>query len=206
LFRTLVFDFGNVVGFFSHRLASERLAEYSDLSADEIHKQLWDSRLEDEYEANRITTAEFLRRTREACRLRCPDAVLLPIYTDIFYAPNQPVVDLLTRLKPRYRLVLASNTNELHAKQFLRQFAEALQPFDAVVLSHEVGARKPTGPFFAACQRVAQAAPGECLFIDDLAANVAGAEKAGWHGILYMGYADLCEKLAALGVLSTKDI
>jgi putative hydrolase of the HAD superfamily len=200
MIQTIVFDFGNVLGLFSHRLASERLAQYSDHSVDEIHAVLWDSPLEDDYEAGRISTDEFLRQVRQACHLSCPDHVLRQAYADIFYAPNPDVIALLPRLKPHYRILLASNTNELHAGQFVPQFADALRYFDAVVLSHKAGARKPTAAFFEYCQRLVRSAPTECVFIDDLSANVAGARAHGWHGIVYTSVEHLRHDLASIGV------
>ena len=41
------------------------------------------------------------------------------------------------------RLLLLSNTNEMHSRQFLAQFADTLAHFDHVVLSHQVGVRTP---------------------------------------------------------------
>ncbi len=72
-------------------------------------------------------------------------------------------------------MLLGSNTNEVHAQQFRRQFAEVLSHFDALVLSYEIGQRKPNAGFYAHCQELAQAAPHEIVFIDDLPANIAGA-------------------------------
>jgi putative hydrolase of the HAD superfamily len=201
MIKTIVFDFGNVIGLFSHRLASERLAAYSDLSVDAVHAILWDSPLEDDYEAGRVTTDEFLRRVRAECHLTCPDDILRALYTDIFYASNPELIALLPHLKPRYRLLLASNTNEIHARRFLEQFADSVRWFDALVLSHEAGTRKPARAFFEYCQRLVQCAPDECVFIDDLPANVAGARTHGWRVILYTNVDDLRRQFAALGVL-----
>src|SRR5262249_25627356 len=95
---------------------------------------------------------------------------------------------------------LGSNTSELHSRQFLRQFADTMRYFDAIVLSHEVGARKPLPAFYEHCLRRASCAPEECVFIDDLAANVAGAQACGLQGIVYRSSDDLRRRLAALGV------
>jgi glucose-1-phosphatase len=197
--KTLVFDFGNVIGFFDHWIVTNRLAPHAGIPADAIHAHLWDSQLEDDYEAGRISTADFLQKVRDVCQLRCSIEELAAAYEDIFW-PNPDVIALLPRLKPRYRLLLASNTNELHARKFLKQFAEPLTIFDALVLSHEAGARKPRPAFFEYCQRLAGCAPQECLFIDDLPANVAGAVACGWHGIVYRSIEDLRRQLSEHGV------
>jgi putative hydrolase of the HAD superfamily len=200
LIKTVVFDFGNVIGYFDHQLTLKRLTAHSDLSADALLAAFNWSQLEDNYESGRLSTAEFLQRLRTIGQLRCADELLAEAWSDIFW-PNPEVCALLPVLKPRYRLLLGSNTNDLHARQFRRQFAEPLRYFDALVLSHEIGVRKPRAGFFQHCQELAQCAPEECLFIDDLPANVAGAKALGWQGIVYTGIDDLRARLAALGIL-----
>jgi putative hydrolase of the HAD superfamily len=195
--KTIVFDFGNVIGFFDHRLVTNRLVPYAGISADGVHALLWDSQLEDDYEAGRISTREFLRRVQEAARLCCSQEELIAAYEDIFW-PNPEVIDLLPRFKPRYRLLLASNTNELHARKFLAQFAEPLRLFDHLVLSHLAGARKPKAAFFEHCQCLTNCAPDECLFIDDLPANVEGAQACGWQGIRYRPCVEVHRQLMEL--------
>src|SRR5262249_37432030 len=149
-----------------------------------------------DYESGRISTQEFLQRVRQTCQLTCADDLIAAAWADIFW-PNPEVCALLPRLKSRYRLLLGSNTNELHARQFRAQFADWLRCFDVVVWSHEIGARKPHAGFFEHCARRAGHPPNECVFIDDLPANVAGARACGWHGIVYTGFAELCRELTA---------
>src|SRR5881396_1057953 len=58
--QAIVFDFGNVIGFFDHRITTRRLAPYGDLSAEELFARLYGGALEDDYERGRLTTAEFI--------------------------------------------------------------------------------------------------------------------------------------------------
>jgi putative hydrolase of the HAD superfamily len=198
---TVVFDFGNVVAFFSHRKAAEQLAAYGDASAEAIHAYLFGGRLEDDYEAGRLSTASLIGMVRATFHLSCTDDEFRTAFADIF-APNPDVCGLVPALKEgRHRLVLLSNTNELHAGLFLRQFADTLGHFDALVLSHEVGLRKPDPRVFAECQRRAGAgSPAECLFLDDLPTNVEAARACGWHGLVYRPGDDLRRRLAEFGV------
>jgi glucose-1-phosphatase len=197
--KTLVFDFGKVVGLFDHHLTTKRLVAYAGLPADELHAHLYGGPLEEEYECGKITTAEFLCRVRQTCRLTCSNEVIATAWADIF-SPNHEVCALVPRLKPHYRLLLASNTNELHAEQFCRQLADTLRFFDAIVLSHKIGVRKPRAEFFHHCQRLAGCAAEECLFIDDLPGNVAGAIACGWNAIVFTDTTDLLKRFAAFGI------
>jgi putative hydrolase of the HAD superfamily len=197
--KTIVFDFGKVIGFFDHELVYEKLAPLAGVSGETVRSVLFDAQLEVEYESGRMTTTDLLRHVRETCGFRCPDEELIAGYADMFW-PNQPVCDLVPRLTPRYRLLLLSNTNEMHANQFRRQFADTLRHFDALVLSHEVGWRKPAPDIYTHCQRLAECEPAECVFIDDLPRNIDGARACGWEGIIYRDLDDLRQRLTDLGV------
>lgn len=196
---TVVFDFGNVVGTFSHRQSAEQVAVYTHLLPDAVLAHLYGGKLEDDFEVGRIGTPAFIAQARDKCRLTCTDEQFAAAYADMF-APNPDVCDLLPRLKGRYRLYLLSNTNDLHYRHFRRQFADVLAHFDGLVLSHEVGARKPNVRIYEHCLQLAGRPAAECLFVDDLPANIAGARAAGWHGLLYRPGDDLARGLAELGV------
>jgi glucose-1-phosphatase len=197
---TLVFDFGNVLGLFSHRRAAEQLAAYSTDSAEFIQGYLFGGKLEDDYESGRISTRVLMSLVRETCHVRCTDAQFAKAFGDMF-SRNEPVCALVPRLRPRYRLLLLSNTNDLHARQFTAQFADVFAHFDKLVLSYEVGLRKPDPAIYAYCERAAGARPNEVLFIDDLPTNVQAARDYGWEGIVYRPGTDLTPQLAAAGVV-----
>jgi putative hydrolase of the HAD superfamily len=201
LIKTIIFDFGNVIGYFDHLLTLKRLLPHTDMSAEALRAAFYEDDLEDAYEAGRLGTPAFLERLRALGRLRCTDDFLAAAWADIF-RPNSDVCALIPQLKPRYRLLLGSNTNDLHARQFRRQFADTLHYFDALVMSYEIGVRKPDGGFFRHCQTLAECAPHECLFIDDLPANVEGARRLGWRGIVYRDSGVLRSQLYALEIFA----
>ena len=197
--RAIVFDFGNVIGFFSHRRAAEQLAAYGDAgSAAALQALLFSGWLEDDYERGTIDSAAFRALVRERCRLVCDNAQFDSAYADMFW-PNPETCDLLPRLRERYRLLLLSNTTELHSRWFRRQFEEFLAHFHFLVFSHEIGMRKPEPRVYDHCVALAGCAAAECLFIDDIAANVDGARACGLPGLLYRPGA-LVDELAAYGV------
>jgi len=70
--------------------------------------------------------------------------------------------------------------------------------FDMVVISGEVGMRKPEPGIFAlAVQRIGLPAD-ECVFIDDMAHNVAAAKQAGLVGIIHRTFEETAAELDAL--------
>jgi epoxide hydrolase-like predicted phosphatase len=59
--------------------------------------------------------------------------------------------------------------------------------FDAVVISGEVGMHKPEPEIFHLGAERIGVAPEECVFVDDLRENCAGAEAVGMKAILHRG-------------------
>jgi glucose-1-phosphatase len=199
MIETIAFDFGNVLGFFDHYRTLGKLTAYTDLSAGEMYLLIFGDDLEDAFESARIDENTFVEEVRRRCRLRCDTALLTSAIEDIF-SPNQPLCDLLPRLKERYKLVLGSNTNPIHSRRFRHQFAHWLNFFDALVLSHEIGARKPAGKFYEQVVLAAGCAPDRCVFIDDLQSNVAGAQACGLRGIVYRDIDSLEQAFRGLGI------
>jgi putative hydrolase of the HAD superfamily len=199
LIKTIIFDFGNVVGFFDHWQACKVLAGFGSCTAEDIYGFCFNNELEDDLEAGRIGPEDFLKLLRRQFSLKAADDVLALTFSDIF-RPNEDVIALLPRLKPSYRLLLGSNTSILHSRQFKQQFAKAFGYFDALVLSHEIGARKPKPGFYEHCLTLSQCPANQCVFIDDVPANVAGAQACGLQGIVYQGLEDLTAKLADVGI------
>ena len=141
----VVFDFGNVLGFFSHRRAAEQLTRYAPASvtAADVLTFLADDDLEVEFESGRMSTADVLLRLRSRFQLTGSDDELAAWLALDMFTANEPVCSLVPLLQGRYRLLLLSNTNDLHYRHFRRQFTDTLDRFDNLVVSHEVGLRKP---------------------------------------------------------------
>ena len=70
--------------------------------------------------------------------------------------------------------------------------------FDVIVISGEVGMRKPEREIFdLTLDRIGLPA-GECVFIDDIARNIAAATQAGLVGIVHRTFDETAGELEAL--------
>lgn len=205
MIRTILFDFGNVLAFFDHRRAIEKLKQHTELEATELALVLYGAELEIAYENGQISTARYFELARDDGRLNCSLEQFVAAFVDIF-TENHRVTRMIPNLKSHYRLMLASNTNDAHFRHYRQQFDHVLKHFDHLVVSHEIGARKPHRAFFEHCQRVAQCEPNECLFIDDLPSNVHAAETFGWQGIVLKSPDDLIVRLNHLRIQGLDDI
>ena len=78
--------------------------------------------------------------------------------------------------------------------------AQLERSFDTLVISGEVGLRKPDPRIYElAAQRVGVAVQ-RCVFVDDLQGNVAAAEEVGMHGVHHSGD-DAATRAAVLAAL-----
>lgn len=186
--RCLVFDFGNVIAFFDHGKAARQLAALSRRPRDpnEIYQAIFQTTVEADYDSGRLSTAAFVERLRIDLDLHASDAEIARAWNDI-YSPNSAVMGMIQEIDRRgARLVLASNTNELHYRWFRPLFASTLDLFDQEVLSFRIGCRKPDPRFFDACLRACSpSTPAECLYIDDREDFIAAAGALGIRGIAY---------------------
>ena len=57
--------------------------------------------------------------------------------------------------------------------------------FDAVIVSGEVGLRKPDRDIYLLAAKRLSTEPERCVFVDDFRINVEGANAVGMHGILH---------------------
>jgi epoxide hydrolase-like predicted phosphatase len=70
--------------------------------------------------------------------------------------------------------------------------------FDAVVISGEVGMRKPEPRIFLHAAQLLGLEPRECVFIDDIQANITAAEQIGFTGVLHSAAEDTAQRVAEL--------
>jgi putative hydrolase of the HAD superfamily len=104
--------------------------------------------------------------------------------TVLFCPPqNTVVLDTVRQLHTDgYKLAICTNNwTELGAAW---REGLPLDLFDAVVVSCEIGCRKPDAAMFNHVTDRLAVDPGSVVLVDDLQANVDGARRAGWHGVL----------------------
>ena len=185
--RCIVFDFGNVIALFDHMIACRQLASLSRSLHDpqDVYERIFKTSLEEDYDCGRLSTAAFVERLRRDLQLEAPDEAIAHAWCDIFI-PNPAIEEVIVREKRRgTRLVLASNTNELHFEWFSRQFEPVLRLFDEAVLSFRVGARKPAVQFFEACIRASGGTADQIIYIDDRPDYVAAGRALGMQAFVY---------------------
>jgi FMN phosphatase YigB (HAD superfamily) len=70
--------------------------------------------------------------------------------------------------------------------------------FDVIVLSGDVGMRKPDADIYLHTASLLDLPPAACVFVDDLVVNVRGAVRAGMVGVHHRSAAETTAELAVL--------
>jgi HAD superfamily hydrolase (TIGR01509 family) len=108
--------------------------------------------------------------------------------------------ELLERLAGKYRLMMLSNTNELHFQRTV-EMLPVLQRFERSFLSYEIGTLKPARAIYEYVLTHVDVPAGRIVFIDDLEKNVQAAKNVGMSGIVFRGVEPLTSELGQLKII-----
>lgn len=95
-------------------------------------------------------------------------------------------VDVLKKLKSRYKTACLSNTCSPHWEWMLTR-CEFMQLLDVRMASQEMGVAKPDVRIYEKATEILKTEPGKCLFFDDREENVEAAQLAGWKAYRVFG-------------------
>ncbi|MGA9116284.1 MAG: HAD family phosphatase [Bacteroidota bacterium] len=198
--QAVIFDYGNVVSRFDLELLVDGLRAASSLDRASLRRAVRESgELARSYEAGRITTAAFASAFALRCGFQGGEDRLREAYTRIF-TPIPETLELIGKLRPRYRLGLLSNTSPWHFEHEIR-LSPAFPFFEAVTLSFQAGALKPDRAIYLDALRRLNLPPERCAYIDDIRENAEAAAALGMRGIHYRDPETLAASLRSAGVL-----
>lgn len=108
--------------------------------------------------------------------------------------------ELVEHLVPEYRLMLLSNTNQLHFR-YVMELLPVLKKFERYFLSYEIGFLKPEPAIYNYVLSKLDIPANRLLFIDGREANIEAAKNAGISGIVFRGVDALQQDLRGLNIL-----
>ncbi|MEO3753726.1 HAD family phosphatase [Streptomyces sp. B6B3] len=187
--KVVFFDLGDVVCRFRPRRRTEALGEACGVSAERVERALYASGLVERWDRGLGSAAEIHRTVRE--RLGYPGdlAALRELWCRAF-EPDPRVLALVDGVRP-LRTALLTNNDQLLLDALPTELPEVASRFDALLFSCRFGATKPAADVFRQALDAMGCAANEAVFVDDRAANVAGAEEVGITAIRCTGAAEL---------------
>lgn len=183
-YKVIVFDLGDVLLKVDSRRLIDKLNKVEAGLGERFHLLYFENyHIHCEYEKNNISREEFTDKMLSWLNYKISAEEFFHFYSDLF-SPIDETINLLPLLKQKYQLVLLSNTNFIHQKYGWEKY-EFLKYFDKMILSHEVGARKPENKIYKAVENFTGSYPSKHFFIDDLIDNVEAAKNMGWDAFQF---------------------
>ena len=187
-YEAIFCDLGNVLINFDHRIAVKKILTATLKNEQDIYQLFFDSGLTKDYEEGKISSSDFFKKVRNSLDLDMNNETFLPIWNDIFFETplNKKIQNFLTEMKGRYKLVMISNINETHY-EFLAKKMPVFKEFDKLILSYEIGFRKPAKEIYGAAFKSINTIPSKVFYVDDRADLIEAASKFGIKGITFSG-------------------
>lgn len=146
-----------------------------------------------ELETGAIGEDEFERRFGERLGLSDPENLI-----DSMFRGMLPVESMVAAVSAARAGGLRTGlvSNSWSTSHYDRDLLASL--FDTVVISAEVGLHKPQPEIYLLAAEQLAVKPAECVFVDDLRENCAGAEAVGMRAILHRDPAVTIQRLEDL--------
>ncbi len=193
--RGLLVDFGGVLtsspfASFQRFCAGEGLDEdavIARLRADAAARELVYA-----LETGELSEPEFEARFGDALGV-APEQLLDRLFAG--YAPDEPMLAAVARAR-RAGIRTGLISNSWGTRRYDRALLAEL--FDGVVISGEVGMRKPTQDIYVLGARQVGLSPEECVFVDDLPVNLEPAAELGMATVHHVQAEDTIAALERL--------
>jgi len=182
--KNLVFDFGGVIYQINHEKQIEAFNALGLSNFEHYYSQALQKPLFADFEKGLITEKEFRTEVKAYLGLNLTDDQIDETWNSILVDYIQESIDLLLKLKEKYRLFILSNTNSIHYKLYINQFTEKYgydfnSFFDQTFWSFQIGKRKPDKEVFQFVMANGKMKPNESIFIDDSVQNTIASVNAG---------------------------
>jgi len=181
MIKNIIFDFGDVF------INLDKEATYRELERLKVDVSLDMVSWYQSYEVGNISTQKFIDKVHEK-NTHVSQQELIDAWNAILLDFPLKRLSFLKELKKsnKYRLILLSNTNDLHITWIKKNWGmplynEFMECFEQFYLSHEIGFRKPNEDIYNFVLEKNNLLPSETIFIDDTEENTKSAQKLGIH-------------------------
>jgi putative hydrolase of the HAD superfamily len=182
--RAVYFDLGGVIVRTEYQAPRQQLAEQFGMDYEDIEKIVFGGGANGSAaraSVGEITEEEHWHSVMKV--LKQPAGAYEKIRDEFFAGDlvDRSLIAFLRSLKPKHKIGLISNAwSGLRAYIEREKFADA---FDAMIVSAEVGAAKPSETIYKIALEQLDVKAKEAVFVDDSPENIEACEKLGMKGI-----------------------
>lgn len=196
--KALIFDLGKVLIPFDFRLGYQALQRHCPYPETEIRRRIAATGLVEPLEKGLIEPRDFVAQFSQALDLKIEYRQFCELWSCIFHGQLIPDA-VIESLASRYRLLLLSNTNQIHFESIRRDYP-MIRHFHHLVLSFEVHAMKPEPAIYRTAIERAGCRPEQCFYTDDIADFVEAARREGIDGVQFESPRQLEEEMKTRGI------
>ena len=183
--KGIIFDLGGVILNLNYSKTENEFKKIGVLNFKEFYSQKKQTLLFDDFEKGKIKPEEFISSFKESENLKIKEIDFINAWNAMLLEIPIEKLQFIDGLKKDYKIILLSNTNEIHIKKFeddlkknnmLEQFYKC---FDKIYYSSRMGKKKPEENCFNQVLEENGLIAENTLFIDDSIQHIEGAKKAG---------------------------
>lgn len=184
-YDTILLDLGGVLIDVDYHATARAFRALGHADFDRLYSKVQQDHLFDGFETGALSPEEFRDRIRQVLDPSLSDAMIDANWNAMLGSIPPERIELVSRLKERYQVLLLSNTNAIHVPAFEAIIARENGITDFKALFHgayyscEIGQRKPEAASYRLVLERHNADPRRTLFIDDSIQHVHGARAAG---------------------------
>jgi epoxide hydrolase-like predicted phosphatase len=182
--KNIIFDLGGVIMNIDFKKTEKAFADLGFTDFSQYMTQFHITPFFEEYETGKINNAAFVKGIQQIAAAPLTEKEVIQAWNALLLDFPVERIELLEKLKKKYRIFLLSNTNALHYEAFQHTLysltGKKLEDiFEKTYYSHAVNLRKPDAAIYQLVLDENKLNPAETLFIDDTASNFSGAEETG---------------------------
>lgn len=183
-----IFDLGNVIVDIDFNRVLGTWSDFSRVPLATLKQSFTMGEAFHQHERGEISDEAFAERLCHEMELPLSYEQFSHGWQAIFVGVRPEVVAIMHKLREQgHRVVVLSNTNQLHTTFWPNEYPEVKAAADTIYLSQEMGMRKPEARIYQAVLQAEGFSASDALFFDDNVDNIEGANQLGITSILVTG-------------------
>ncbi len=197
--KNIIFDLGGVVLNIDYEITINEFKKLGLLNYDKLFTKLSQNKIFDLLETGEISPNVFINELKNITNKKINDNEIIDAWNAMLLDFPKQRIELLKKLKQKYRTFLLSNTNEIHLKAYNKILFDTFKIkdlsgiFEKEYYSHIIGMRKPDLQIFKFVLAENNLNPNETLFIDDSPQHIASAKKIGINAYHLTNNETICD-------------
>lgn len=179
-----IFDMGNVIIDIDFKRVLGVWSKLSGTSFAILNERFCMGDIFQQHERGTISDESFARQFCDEMGLSLSFEQFDIGWQAVFVELRSEVINIMHKLRHEgHRVVILSNTNNLHFKHWSRHYSEVIVCADQLYLSHKLGMRKPEAEIYQHVLASENYPAEQVVFFDDIVSNIAAAQILGINAV-----------------------